>query len=116
MITLGGPKFRKARTSAADVHEAGDVFMYRDSSIALLPDLRRRIKAVMDVLDSMIRSGVSLGRSVELTIQWDGILGTGPVSPISLDDLHLPRGGGLVSSVVWLKTCVVGSLISFIWW
>ena len=51
----------KARTGAADVH-AGDVFMYRDSSIALLLDRRRRIKAVIDVLDSMIRSGVSLAR------------------------------------------------------
>ena len=46
-----------ARSDVADVHEAGDVFMYRDSSFAPLLDLRRRIKAVMDVLDSMIRSG-----------------------------------------------------------
>ena len=31
----------------------------------LHPDLGRRIKAVMDVLDAMIRDGISLARSVE---------------------------------------------------
>ena len=36
--------------------------------------MRRRFKAVMDVLDAMIRSGVSLSRSLELTAQWDKIL------------------------------------------
>ena len=51
----------RARGNDADVHEAGDVFMYRDSSIAPLLDPRRRFKAVMDVLDSMIRSGVFFG-------------------------------------------------------
>ena len=56
VIRLGGPKVRKVRRSAADVHEAGDVFMHRDLSIAPLFDLRR-IKAVMDVLYSMVRKG-----------------------------------------------------------
>ena len=50
-------KVRKVRGSAADVHDAADVFSYRDSSIAPLLDMRRRFKAVMDVLDSMIRNG-----------------------------------------------------------
>ena len=31
---LGGSKVRKARSNVADVHEAGDVFMNRDSSTA----------------------------------------------------------------------------------
>ena len=48
VVRLGGPKVRKVRPCAADVHEAGDVFMYRDLSIAPLLDVRRRIKAVMD--------------------------------------------------------------------
>ena len=77
VVRLGGAKVRKAHCNVADVFEAGDVFMYRDSSIAPLLDLRRRITAVMDVLDSMIRSGVSMARSLELTVQWDCILGTG---------------------------------------
>ena len=67
VVRLGGPEVRKARRNAADAHEGGDVFLYRDSSDAPLLDLRRGTKAVMDVLDAMIRDGISLARSVELT-------------------------------------------------
>ena len=105
VVRLGGPKVREARSNVADVQDAGDVFMYRDSSIAPLLDLRRRITAVMDVLDSMIRSGGSLARSVELTIQWDFNLRTGPVYPVTLDDLNLVRDGGIGEF-----RCVVGDL------
>ena len=45
----------------------------------------------MDVLDAMIRYGVSLARSVELTAQWDKILALGPMYPVTLDDLSLDR-------------------------
>ena len=41
-VKLGGHKVRKARGYAADAHDAADVFLYRDSSIAPLIDLRRR--------------------------------------------------------------------------
>ena len=62
---LSGPEaFRKALKNAADGHKGWDVFMYRDSSTAPMLDLRRRIEAVMDVLDAMIRDGISLARSV----------------------------------------------------
>ena len=40
----------------------------------------------------MIRNGVSLSRSVELTVQWDCVLWVGLVPPISLDDLQSVRG------------------------
>ena len=33
----------------------------------------------MDVLGAMIRHGVSLSRSVELTAQWDKVLALGPM-------------------------------------
>ena len=62
VVRLGGHKVRKARGTAADAHDAADVFLYRDSSIAPLLDMRRRFKAVMDVLDTMIRYGISLSR------------------------------------------------------
>ena len=45
------------RGNVADAHDDGDVFMYRDPSVAPLLDRRRRFKAVMDVLDSLIRKG-----------------------------------------------------------
>ena len=75
---------RKARGNLADVHDAADVFLYRDASLAPLLDMRRRFKAVMNVLDAMIRSGISLSRSVELTSQWDKILPLGPLHPVTL--------------------------------
>ena len=95
VVRQGGLKVRKARNNAADAHEGGDVFMYRDSSAAPLLDLRRRIKAVMDVLDALIRDAISLARSVERTAQWDEILRVGPVNPISWEDFELATSGGL---------------------
>ena len=89
VVNLGGHQVRKARGNVADAHDADDVFLNRDSSIAPLLDMRRRFKAVMDVLGAMIRSGVSLSRSVELTAQWDRILALGPLYPVTLDDLSL---------------------------
>ena len=65
IVRLGRHKVRKARGNAADAHDAADVFLYRDSSIAPLLDMKRRFKAVMNVLGAMIQYGVSLARSVE---------------------------------------------------
>ena len=36
VVKLGGHKIRKARGYGADAHDAADVFLYRDSSIAPL--------------------------------------------------------------------------------
>ena len=60
--------------------------------IAPLLDVRRRFRAVMDVPDAMIRYGVSLSRSVELTAQWDRILAAGPLFPVTLVDFSLGLG------------------------
>ena len=95
VVKLGGHKVRKARGYAADAHDAADVFLYRDSSIAPLLDLRRRLKAVMELVDAMIRYGVSLSRSIELSAQWDKILRIGPLFPVTLDDFQVLRGVGL---------------------
>ena len=43
--------------------------------------MRRRLKAVMELLDAMIRYGVSLSRSLELSAQWDRVLIIGPLFP-----------------------------------
>ena len=95
LVQLGGPWVRRARANAADALDAADVFLYRDLSVAPLLDMRRRLKVVMDLLGAMIRSGVSLSRSVELTAQWDQILALGPVFPVTLDDLSVDRGLGI---------------------
>ena len=94
-VQLGGQWIRRARANVADAHDTTDVFLYRDFSVAPLLDMRRRFKAVMDILDAMIRCAVSLSRSVELTAQWDQILTTGPICPVTRDDLSVSRGLGL---------------------
>ena len=68
-VRLGGLKVRKARRNFADPLEGSDVFMYHDASTAVLLDLRRRFKAVGDVIHALIRDGVTLARSLELTVQ-----------------------------------------------
>ena len=95
VVRLGGHKVRKARGNAADAHDAADVFLSRDSSTVPLLDMWRRFKAVMDVLDAMIRCGISLSRSIELSAQWDRILAIGPLYPVTLDDLSVIQGVGL---------------------
>ena len=70
-------------------------FLYRDSSIAPLLDMRRRLKAVMDVLNSMVRFGISFARFVELTSQWDKILAVVPLYPVTLGDLDVGSGLGV---------------------
>ena len=56
--------------------------------------MRRRFKAVLDVLDSMISHGVTLSRSVELTAQWSKILSIGPRYPVTLDDFQAVPAAG----------------------
>ena len=58
-------------------------------------DLRRRLKAVGDVLHAVIRDGITLARSLELTVQWEGILRIGPMHLLTLLDFELARRGGL---------------------
>ena len=41
-VRLGGFKGRQVRSNAVDVHDAADVFLYRDASVAPLLDMRRR--------------------------------------------------------------------------
>ena len=85
--------------------------MFRDSSAAHLLDLRRRLKAVMDVLDVMIRDGVSLARSVELLVQWDGSLRWG-LLVLSLRMIIWLLGGVVLSLVDLWEIFIVGFRIS----
>ena len=98
VVRLGKPEIRKARCNVADASDAGDVFMYGDFSIASVLGLRRRLKAFMDVLDSMIGNEGSLARSVELSVQWDRILQAGPVYPVTLHDFHAGGCAGIGDS------------------
>ena len=89
VVRLGGHKVRKVRDNVSDVVDGAGVFLYRDSSVAPLLDMRRRFQAV-----AMIRGGVSFAWSVELTAQWDKILAAGPSYPVTHDDLGAVWGLG----------------------
>ena len=55
---LGVMRFGRFVVMLLMCHDAADVFLYRDSSISPLLDKRRWFKAVMDVLDTIIRYGI----------------------------------------------------------
>ena len=74
--------------------------MNHDASTAVLLDLRRRFKAVGDLVRALIRDGATLARSLELIVEWDGIIRIGPVSPLTVQDFEMARSGGLG---VWLQ-------------
>ena len=60
VVRLGGPRVRKVRGSAVDALHGRHVQMYRDSSIAPLLALRRRLEVAVDVLGEMILGGFTL--------------------------------------------------------
>ena len=88
------PKVRKARGDMADPRGGADVFMYRDSTVAPVLDVRRSMKAVLGVIGGVIRSGVTLSRSMEFISQWSCVRWTGPVGPVTRADVRDDVGIG----------------------
>ena len=113
VVRLGGLAVRKVRSNAAGPLDERDVHMYRDSSIAPLLDLRRRLKIVLGVLSGMIRGGFSLTRSLELTTWWDCIHWAGPAHPISAQDLLRVQVRGLAGFMKLSRCFTIGSRSSF---
>ena len=60
-----------------------------------MPNLKRRLKAVHDLLGCNGRDGFALSRSLELGAQWDFILRHGPVGPLRREDLDVGFEVGL---------------------
>ena len=63
--------------------------------MAPLVDLRRRLRAVLDVIAAIGRSGFTVSWGLELTRQWDSIVAGGPQGNITADDLVRVAGLGL---------------------
>ena len=97
-VRLGGPIVRSVRRNAADIGEIGDVSLYRDSSAAPVLDLRRKLKAVFNLLDAIVRCGASLTRDVELSHLWDCIVSLGPLGSVSVEDYVAARTCGVGES------------------
>ena len=99
-VRLGGPKVRKARARCSDPGDGAQVDLYRDASTAPLVDLRRRLRAVLDVLGAIRRSGFSVSRGLELTRQWDAILVSGPMGTVTAEALDRASSSGLADMEV----------------
>ena len=66
----------------------------------------------MDVLDSMIRDGVSRPRPVEHTVQWDNIRAWSHLYTVILDYFHVVEGCVLLIFIVLLVVSIIGSVTS----
>ena len=65
-VALGGPGVHRFHTEIADPSDASEVHMSRDHSFALLLDLKRRLKAVLDVHSGVSWYGLTLSRGWSL--------------------------------------------------
>ena len=97
-VRLGGPVVRSVRRNAADVGEVDDVSLYRDSSAAPVLDLRRKLKAVLNLLDAIVRSGASLTGAVELSHLWDCVVRCGPLGSVCVEEYFAARTCGVGES------------------
>ena len=94
-VRLGGPKVRRIRARCSDPGDGALVDLCRDHSVAPLVDLRRRLRAVLDVIAAIGRSGFTVSRGLELTRQWGSIVACGPQGNITAEALARVAGLGL---------------------
>ena len=112
-VRLGGPVVRFVWRGAADSGEFDDVSLYKDSSAAPVLDLRRKVKAILDLLDAIIRCGVSLTRAVELSHLWDCVVRLGSLGSVSVEDFVAARSCGVGESR-WLVAELYDRVSAFI--
>ena len=91
IVRLGGPLVRSVRRSAVGDGDVDDASLYRDSSAAPVLDLRRNLKAILDLLDSTIRWGASLARDVQLMHLWDSVVRLGSLGSVRLEEYAAAR-------------------------
>ena len=82
--------------------KASDVFIFRDSSIAPLLDMRSRFRFFfVNVLDSKIRKGASQARSDVLAVQCDKILIVAALYPVTLEGFQAVRSSSCWCCSPW---------------
>ena len=97
-VRLGGPIVRSVRRSSACHGDVDDVSLYRDSSAAPVLDLRRNLRAILDLLDSMIKWGASLARDVQLLHLWDSVVRLGSLGSVHVQEYEAARVCGVCES------------------
>ena len=88
-VRLGGPKVRRIRARCSDPGDGALVDLHRDHSV------RRRLRAVLDVIAAIGRSGFTVSRGLELTRQWGSIVAGGPQGNVTAEALARVAGLGL---------------------
>ena len=91
---------RRVRARCSDPGDGALVDLYRDRSVAPLVDLRRRLRAVLDVVAAIGRSGFTVSRGLELTFQWGSVVAGGPQGTVNAEALARVAGLGLAEMEV----------------
>ena len=86
---------RRIRAWCSDPGDGALVDLYWDHSVVPLVDLRRRLRAVLDVIAAIGRSGFTVSRGLELTRQWGSIVAGGPEGNVTAEALAPVAGLGL---------------------
>ena len=107
-VQLGGHWVRRARANAADALDAADVFLYRDFSIALLLDMRRRFEAVMIRMVSLFHGRWSSLLSGIRFLLWDRCIRL--LRMISLLVVIWALVHSLMSLLVFIAAFVISSI------
>ena len=68
------------------------------SSAAPVLDLRRNLRAILDLLDSIIRWGASLARDVQLLHLWDSVVRLGSLGSVHVQEYDAARVCGVGES------------------
>ena len=76
-------RVRKFRPAACDPSDSPMLHVYRDASIALILDQRRRPNRVFDLINSVMRYGPSAARSTEILRAWGSVCRHEPVRPLT---------------------------------
>ena len=97
-VRLGGPIVRSVKRSAVRDGDVDDVSLYRDSSAAPVLDLRRNLRAILDLLDSIVRWGASLARDVQLLHLWDSVVRLGSLGSVHVYEYEAARVCGFCES------------------
>ena len=61
-------------------------------------DLRRKLRAVLNLLDAIVRCGASLVRDVELSHLWDCVMRLGPLGSVRVEEYTAARTCGVGES------------------
>ena len=59
---MGGPRVSRTCARCSDPGDGALVDLYKDHSVAPLVDLRRRFRAVLDIIAAVGRSGFTVSR------------------------------------------------------